>query len=116
MSNSLQVRNRTIEIATRLQAGARTSELLTEYAEKWSCSTRTIERLIAKAKDRLSGKLSPTELEAKLCGIASGKTTTVKVFSVKGGYQTFQLAPDINERLKAIKEIFKLRSALNRDI
>jgi hypothetical protein len=125
-----------MEIADRLENGVSTEAVLAEYSQKWDCHERTVERLIALAKDRIIGKLrnreavldavrsdiiaqdfdwnlvTSHELEAELCQIAKGGTLSERLVYTKQGPEMIRAKVTIGERLKAIHLLLKMRGKL----
>jgi len=130
MSKQNEINHRVIMLADNLEAGFRGSELIKEYAQKWGCTCRTVERYIALARNITEArqnnyilsnpkeKIPLTEIKEslflgvlervyRLTAIARGQHEAEKVVYSKGEPKTIVCKPNIKEQMQAIKDLRK---------
>ena len=137
MSRQIQLTSRAMELADLIEKGVTTAWIIKEYPSKLGCSQRTVERMIALAKDLVIGRirdadmvldilrseaisediatqlLSNIELHANLCKVAACTVTYEKVYNTKTGFKRVHVQPDINMQLKAINMLLKARENMH---
>ena len=137
MNKQIQMTSRAMEIADVMEKGVTTDSIIKLYSQKWNCSTRTVERMIALAKDVVIGRLrnpdmvldvlrsesvsddfanqlsSNLELHINLSRIAAGNATCKKVYSTKEGFKTVTVYPSINMQIKAIALLLRAREKMH---